>query len=141
MVLYKRLRTKTVALVDPDPWIRDSLSLLFQCAVCRLRAFDTVWDGLRGLETERFDIVICDYGMPGMDGIRFLTEAAARQPGAKRILIAGYPLGELADAAARAGIDGCLQKPFTLDELEKTLWGVVDTSPVTPGEPVGGTAD
>ncbi len=131
----------TIALVDPDPWIRDSLSLLFQCEVCRFLAFDNVADGIRAVETGRLDIIICDYGMPGIDGITFLREAGRFQPGAIRILIAGYPVGEIADIAALEGIDECLQKPFTLDALEKTLAGLIDRTPVGAGQPARGAAE
>lgn len=126
MTLYEKLHSKTIALLDPDPWIRGSLSFLFQCASCRLMAFDNVADGLRALETEHFDIIVCDHGMGDQGGIEFLRNAGRIQPGAVRILTAGYPLGEIAELAARAGIDGCLQKPFTLEGLEKTLGGLID---------------
>lgn len=135
MTLYEKLRTKTILLLDADPWIRDSLTLLFQCEVCRFESFDNVAEGLQAVETGRFDIVICDHGMPGMDGITFLREAGRIQPDAIRILIAGYPVGEIAEVAARAGIHGCLQKPFTLDALEKTLGGLVDESSARAGQP------
>ncbi len=126
MTLYEKIRKKRIVLLDPDPWIRGSLSLLFQCEACRLWEFDNVADGMQALRTERFDIIICDYGMGEEGGISFLRQAGRVQPGAVRILTAGYPLGDIADAAAREGIDGCLQKPFTLDALEKTLGGLID---------------
>jgi len=141
VTLYEKLRTKTIVLLDPDPWIRDSLSLLFQCEVCRFLAFDNVAEGIRAVETGRLDIIICDYGMPGMDGIAFLREAGRSQPGAIRILIAGYPVGEIADIAALEGIDDCLQKPFTLDALEKILGRLVDRIPVGAGQPAQGVVE
>ena len=134
MTLYEKLRTKTIVLLDTDPWIRDSLSLLFQCEVCRFLPFDNVADGIRAVETDRCDIIICDYGMPGMDGVTFLREAGRFQPGAIRILIAGYPVGEMADIASRAGIHDCLQKPFTLDALETMLGGLIDKIPAEIGQ-------
>jgi DNA-binding NtrC family response regulator len=141
MTLFERLQTKTIALLDSDPWIRDSFSLLFQCAVCRLRVFDNVADGLRAVETERFDVIICDYGMPGMDGITILKQAGRRQPDAVRILVAAYPVGEIADIAASEGIDSCLQKPFTIEAFEKALRGVVDKARAEAGQPESGTAE
>jgi len=140
MTLYDKLRTKTIALLDPDPWIRDSLSLLFQCELCRFVTFDNVADGIRAVETGHFDIIICDYGVPGMDGITFLRQAGRFQPDAIRILIAGYPVGEIAEVAARAGIHDCLQKPFTLDSLERTLGGLVDRIPARLGQATGRNA-
>ncbi len=141
MTLCEKIRAKSVALLDPDPWITGSLSLLFQAESCRLKAFDNLADGLRALETERFDIIICDYRIDDQDGIAFLRKAGHLQPGAARILTAGYPLGEIADIAEREGIDGCLQKPFTLEGLEKTLGGLLDDDSVDDRKPAIGTAD
>lgn len=135
MTLYEKLRTRTILLLDADPWIRDSLTLLFQCAVCRFVTFDNIAEGRDAVKTRQFDIIICDYGMPGMDGITFLSEAGRFRPDAIRILIAGYPVGEIAELAARAGIHGCLQKPFTLEALEKILGGLVDESFARAGQP------
>lgn len=133
MTLYEKIRNKRIILLDPDPWIRGALSLLFQCESCRFTDFDNVTDGTLALQTERFDVIICDYGMGAEGGISFLKHAGRVQPGAVRILTAGYPLGDIADVAAREGIDGCLQKPYTLDALEKTLGALIaDDSPGVP---------
>lgn len=137
MTLYEKLRPKTIMLLDPDPWIRDSLTLLFRCEVCPFVTFDNVAEGMKAVETGRFDIIICDYEMPGMDGITFLREAGRFRPDAIRILIAGYPVGEIAEVAARTGIHGCLHKPFTLDALEKTLGRLVDWIPARSGQSTG----
>ncbi len=140
MTLCGKIRTKSIALLDPDPWITGSLSLLFQAESCRLQAFDNAADGLRALETQRFDIIICDHRIDDQDGIAFLREAARLQPGAARILTAGYPLGEIADIAEREGIDGCLQKPFTLEGLAKTLGALLDDDSVDERKPAAGSA-
>ena len=140
MTVYEKIRKKKVILIDADPWIRGSLLLLFQCESCQLVEFDNVSDGMRALETERFDIIICDYGMGDEGGISFLRQARRVQPGALRILTAGYPLGDIADAAASEGIDGCLQKPYTLDALEKTLGGIIDNESAAVKDPRRATA-
>ncbi len=139
MTLYERIHSKSIALLDPDPWIRGSLSFLFQCESCRLAAFDNIADGLLALQTQRFDIIMCDYAMGGEDGIAFLKQAGRIQPGAVRVLTGGYPLGEIAELAARAGIDGCLQKPFTLEGLERTLGGLIDDDAKVDGNSSGET--
>ncbi len=141
MALYQNLRTKTIALVEPDPWIRDSLSLLSQCALCRLVAFDNAADGIRAVESGPFDVIICDHGLPGVDAIAFLEHAGRCQPAATRILIAGYPVGTLEEAATRAGVHACLQKPFSLDALERAVGGGADSLAAPGGAQAAETGD
>ena len=141
MTIFNKLQARAIAVLDADPWIRDSISFLLQGAVSRLRTFDNVGDGLRAVETERFDVIICDYGMSGMDGIAFLIEAGRRQPDAYLILIAGYPVRQIADIAAREGIHECLQKPFTIEDFEKTLRGFFDRARPEAEQPESGTAE
>lgn len=121
MRLAERFGNRMILVIDGDRWIRDSLSLLFECEGCRFMAFDNAADGLRAIAAERFDIIICDNGSPGIDGVDFLERAGKIRPEAIRILTAGYPIGEIAAVAARAGIHHCIPKPFTFDVLEKSL--------------------
>lgn len=140
MTHFEKLGARTIALLDPDPWIRDSFSLFFECTDCRLRVFDNVADALRAVETERFDVIICDHGMPGVDGVAFLKEAGRLRPDAVRILVAGYPVDEVAEMAAREGIHNCLQKPFTVDAFERILRELVDGGGAEAGQPGRTTA-
>ena len=47
------------------------------------------------LPTQHFDLVVTDYKMGGMDGIRFITHLRERSPGTPVILLSGFvePLG------------------------------------------------
>jgi DNA-binding NtrC family response regulator len=69
----------------------------------------------------RFDLVVSDIRMPGMDGIAMAKAAASRFPGLRILLITGY-----ADQRERAAeLDGIIidvvQKPFTLAEIRERV--------------------
>jgi len=51
--------------------------------------------GLELLHTHHFDLVVTDYKMGGMDGIRFIAHLRQRTPGTPIILLSGFvePLG------------------------------------------------
>lgn len=139
MTERQSLATMTIVLVDADPWIRDSLSLYFARKVRRFAAFSNVSDGMRAVVNGPVDIVVCDYGMTGMDGLTFLRLAGACHPEAVRILTTGYPSGGLCEIAEREGILGCIQKPFTIEEFESTLAELLGATSAE-GEPLSGSA-
>ena len=80
-------------------------------------------EGLARLSTERMALVICDIGMPGMDGYEFARRARRLPAGAAATLIAltGWGQDEDRRRSADAGIDHHLVKPVDVDALERLL--------------------
>lgn len=81
-----------------------------------------VHDGKTGLDTlmaEDFDVVVCDIGLPGMDGLEVLSalraSGKARQPVA--IGLSGYGQAEDRTRASTAGFDHYLVKPVSPEAL------------------------
>ncbi len=68
-----------------------------------------------------FDIIITDYSMPRMDGIKFLEIARERSPGIPVIMITGYGTPETEREAKSKGAFDYLTKPFSLDTLRTSV--------------------
>jgi CheY-like chemotaxis protein len=82
---------------------------------------------LEALRQERFDLMLVDYKMPGMNGLEVFEAARAIQPGLRCMLVTGHGTPEIIDRAARVGFGSILLKPFSSTELkagvEKALAG------------------
>ena len=80
-------------------------------------------EALERLAAERFDLVVCDVRMPGLDARGLLDELRRSQPGlAGRILLtSGDTVGSEPEDLARAEGLELLHKPFGLEELRERV--------------------
>jgi putative two-component system response regulator len=68
-------------------------------------------------EEDRFDLIITDIRMPGMDGHAFLAAIRERDPQVPVIVATGHASLDNAIRALRDGASGMLIKPFTGEEF------------------------
>jgi two-component system sensor histidine kinase/response regulator len=79
---------------------------------------------LAQVSTERFDIVLMDCQMPGMDGFEATRCIRTAERGERHIPIIGltaHASAEAREACLKAGMDDFISKPYTLDELGAAL--------------------
>ena len=114
-----------ILVVDDDDTIRDGVSQM----LCRLGyAVLSAESGEKGLALflkNKFDLVITDFNMSGMDGIHLAYQVKEKSPATLVVLMTGdnkeVILAKIKDTAvARA-----LFKPFTLVEMDKTIQGLL----------------
>lgn len=65
------------------------------------------------------DIVICDYNLPGWNGVETMKRFRAQSPRTKFILISAVDPQLLAHLALEATFDAWLNKPFSVEDLLK----------------------
>jgi len=121
MDLFSKLQKMKMLLIDDDEWIRDSLSFFFDAEGCKLRTFETAEEALKVLRRQHYDIIICDYRLPGMDGLQFFKHIQGSHPHAIKILITAYMTDGVAKAAKKLGTDELIAKPFTSEKIETSL--------------------
>ncbi len=105
--------------VDDEEGVRRSLKRVLEKDGYRILLAE---NGLEALEIIRNDnqeieTVICDYRMPGMDGLETLIEIGRMNTEITRIILTAYATMANAIEAVNAGIDGFLTKPFENEEL------------------------
>ena len=120
MNLFNQLKAMNILLVDDDEWIRDSMRLFFEGEGCRLKTYETAEEAIERLKRDKYDIIFIDYKLPGMDGLSFLRRIEKLQPVAVKILITAYG-HEAFDKAKQLKVDDIIIKPFTSDDILKSL--------------------
>ena len=126
MDVFNKLKSMKILIVDDDEWIRDSLEIFFEGEGCHLTALETAEEGIEALRRQDFDIIIADYKLPGMDGLKFLEFVKDTHPKSKKVLITAYRSNDAMNEAMRVGIEGVIEKPFTTKTLEACLTSILE---------------
>ncbi|MGR8931849.1 MAG: response regulator [Gammaproteobacteria bacterium] len=105
----------SILLVDDEPNVLTALSRLLKNY--RLTTAASGEEALRLANQLRFDLVISDYRMPGMNGIEFLCKFKLVQPNAIRMVLTGFAdLQGMQQAINEAEVFRFINKPW--DNLE-----------------------
>ncbi|RLB82315.1 MAG: response regulator [Deltaproteobacteria bacterium] len=126
MDLFSKLKDIKILLVDDDEWIRGSMTLSFRSKGCHLLALETAEDGLEAIKRQRYDIIICDYRLPGMDGLKFLKLVTKSRPDTMKVLMTAYANIEVAAEAIKIGVHDFIQKPISAKTIEASLTRLIE---------------
>ena len=112
---------ESILLIEDDPWSRDSLTTFFRIVECRMESVENAMEAIGAVSRVRFDLILCEYQLPGMNGLVLLKMLKDFQPKAVKFLFTSYPVQKLTEEAARSGIHEVIRKPFTMETLEESL--------------------
>ncbi len=109
-----------ILLIDDDRAVRAGLVRLL--SHWDVKAVADADAGIAALETQEFDLILCDVTMPGRSGVDFYVAVKGRWPGleARVALMTGGVLTS-GQRAALAGEPPVLQKPFEPSAIEQCL--------------------
>ncbi len=106
-----------ILVVDDEPVIRETLAEFLQQEGFAVVAVGTGEDALQKAAKQRFDVVLCDVNLPGLDGIEVLERFARVSPETFVVLITAYATVETAIEAFQKGAHDYLMKPIILREV------------------------
>lgn len=92
-------------------------------------------DALERIRTFRYDAIVSDIRMPGVDGITILRAARAQDATVPFVLMTGAPSVETAVSALEHGALKYLQKPFSVDEFASVVCDAVNKRVQTENMP------
>jgi two-component system, sensor histidine kinase len=112
-----------VLVIEDNIDTRDVLKLMLEVEGATVKTAEGGEEGLRVAERARPDIILCDIGLPDIDGFEVARRIRARSDLAPTRLIAltGYGQAEDMRQAVKAGFDAHLTKPVNLDQLMALL--------------------
>ena len=107
----------TILVVDDEEVVRRSHLRVLESVRCQVEAVGDGEHALQAMEAQRYDIVLLDLRMPGMDGMSVLRTMKRRWPESEVIVITGYPSVDTAKEAIRLGACDYLAKPLAPGEV------------------------
>lgn len=120
-----------ILIVDDEVAILNAIGRLLRRKPCvsgdvvfrlTVDGFASPHDALEKAACTAYDLVLCDYRMPGIDGVEWLKALRRIQPDTARLIMSGHAdLDALVGAINEAGISRFIAKPWNDDELISTL--------------------
>jgi two-component system, cell cycle response regulator CpdR len=106
-----------ILLAEDDESLRRFLAAALQRAGHAVTAFGDGAEAYRCLRDTRFDLLLSDIVMPGLDGIELAKRATDLHPTLKIMFITGFAAVALHPASATPKHAKVLSKPFHLRDL------------------------
>lgn len=107
----------TVAIVDDEPDMRESISQWLSLSGFQTESYASAEDALKVIGPDWPGVVISDIRMPGMDGMAFLKRLMGQDSGLPVIMITGHGDVPMAVEAMRLGAMDFMEKPFNPDRM------------------------
>jgi PAS domain S-box-containing protein len=109
-----------IFVVDDEPDARELLRIVLEDQGAKVICFGSAQDALDALKSTRPTVLICDIGMPKMDGyqlIRTLRATESRSERTPAVALTAFARAEDRKRSLAAGYQAHLAKPFDVGEL------------------------
>jgi CheY-like chemotaxis protein len=118
-----RLGQRSVLVVEDDDDTRAVLRYMLETEGATVEAARNGGEGVRAAERLHPEIILCDIGLPDIDGMEVARRlrAAPALAGVRLIALTGYGQAEDVRQALDAGFDAHVTKPVNIDQLMALL--------------------
>lgn len=112
---------KRILVLDDEVIVCKRLKPTFQKAGYDVETFTDSAQALDRIEEERFDVVITDLKMEGVDGMQFLARVKELWPDTGVVIITGFATLDMAKESFQKGAFDFVAKPFKLNVILETV--------------------
>jgi DNA-binding NarL/FixJ family response regulator len=113
--------------VDDNAWMRRTLRTLLE-AQADWKVCDEASDGLEAVakfEKEKFDVIVLDFQMPGMNGLDAAKQITSRSADTPILMVTLHHSPQLSEEARKVGIRGICSKA-DIDCLVEAVTTILD---------------
>lgn len=111
----------TILIVEDDQDLRESLA-----TALRDEGYQVIWaqdadEAIASVKAHKVNIIFMDICLPDMNGVKVYKAIKKIQPAATTVMMTGFFVQDLVNAAISAGAYDILYKPFTMDDILKMI--------------------
>lgn len=107
----------SMLIIDDEKVVLDSVTKIFSEEGYDITTTTSPAEGKELINTNKYDVILCDWNMPGIDGMEIISEIEKNSPESVVLMISGYPSVDRATEAMKRGALDFVPKPFTPEEL------------------------
>ncbi len=114
---------KTVLVVDDEAWILELTEELLRSEGFEVEVADSGDKALVQLRARKFDVVVCDWKMPGLNGMHLYEQLLTSDPAAaaRMIFMTGDVINDTFQEFLQENGRACLPKPFAIGEFRAAV--------------------
>lgn len=110
-----------IMVIDDEKIVGDMAKISLEQEAYMVETFLNAEPALARLKEERFDVVVTDYKMKGIDGMEVLRTVKKLYPETKVIMITAFANLDAAIEALRAEVHDFFPKPVKIKELKASI--------------------
>lgn len=117
-----------ILLIDDEASIRNTLKEILEYEKYEVEEASNGEEGLKKIENQQFDLVLCDVKMPKMDGLELLNAVFEKEYFVPFIMISAHGTIDTAVEATKKGAFDFISKPPDLNRLLVSVRNALDKS-------------
>ena len=108
---------KRMLVIDDESVVLTSCRRIFQAEGYEVVTTESPRQGLELAAASQFDVILCDWRMPELDGLDVVEMLDKRSPDSAVVMISGFPAVDRATEVMKRGAMDYVAKPFTPEEI------------------------